>query len=91
MALPTPDRFRAEFPEFDGLPDQTISTALAEGVDYYVGDTERFQLLAAAHAYVVRRDVAAGLDVPDLLGASTYGRLLAFGLRRGAGALPVIV
>ena len=90
MALPTAARFREEFPELGGLPDAAIATALAASTDFYAGDVERLQLLATAHACVVRRDTAAGKDVPDLLNASTYGRLLELGLRRGANALPVV-
>ena len=90
MALPTAAAFRAAFPEYGGLPDAAINEALEASVDYYAGDDQRLQLYAAAHAYVVRRDVAAGMDVPDVLTASTYGRLLDLGLRRGANALPVV-
>ena len=82
MALPTTAAFRAAFPELDYLPEAAITEALEASTEYYGGDVQRLQLLAAAHAHVVRRMVAEGAQLPkDLRGASSYGRQLRQGLR----------
>ena len=90
--LPTPDAFRTAFPEFSGLTDAAATAALQDGLQYYAGSDDALQLLAGAHAHVVRTKMAAGEDLPtDVRQASSYGKMLAFRLRSGANALPTLI